>query len=286
MRYKMEDRTITNVLNISIQGIEGCFHHDAARGYFGEGFEVKSALTFDAALEKVISGAADYGVIAIENSIAGSIIPNYQLLRKSGLRIGGEISIHIGQHLMALPGARLQDITEVQSHPMALHQCKDFFLDYSEIKLVESPDTAYSAKMIAINQMKGVAAIAGELAADIYGLEIIAHSIESHKDNYTRFLIVSSGNEIVSDPDKASIYFQTAHASGSLGKVLNVISSFGVNLSKIQSHPVPSRNVLYGFYADLEIEGREQFEQVLKALDDYTTVMEVLGVYRKGGHNE
>ncbi len=285
MRYKMEDSTITNVLKISIQGIEGCFHHDAARSYFGEGFEVKPALTFDAALEKVLSGESDYGVIAIENSIAGSIIPNYQLLRKSGLKVRGEISIHIGQHLMALPGTRLQDITEVQSHPMALHQCKDFFLDHSGIKLVESPDTAYSAKMIATNQLKGVAAIAGELAADIYGLEIIARGIESHKDNYTRFLIVSSGDDIVSDPDKASIYFQTAHASGSLGKVLNAISSFGVNLSKIQSHPVPSRNVLYGFYADLEIEGREQFEEVLKALEDYTTVMEVIGIYKKGGNN-
>jgi len=281
----MGDSTITNVLKISIQGIEGCFHHDAARNYFGEEFEVKPALTFDAALDNVLSGESDYGVIAIENSIAGSIIPNYQLLRKSGLKIWGEVSIHIAQHLMALPGTNLQDITEVQSHPMALHQCKDFFLDHSEIKLVESPDTAYSARLIAANQMKGVAAIAGDLAADIYGLEIIASGIESHKDNYTRFLIVALGDYIVSDPDKASIYFQTAHASGSLGKVLNVISSFGVNLSKIQSHPVPSRNVLYGFYADLEIEGKKQFEQVLKALEDYTTVMEVMGIYRKGGNN-
>ncbi len=275
--------TITKAKKVSIQGIEGCFHHDAARRYFKDEFEVHPALTFDEALGRVISHESDYGVMAIENSIAGSIIPNYQLLRKSGLKVIGEISIHIGQHLLAIPGTDLEDIDEVQSHPMALHQCKDFFLDHPDIRLVESPDTAYSAKLIADNQAKGVAAIAGELAAEIYGLEILVRGIESHKDNYTRFLVVSSNDKVVTNPDKASIYFQTSHTSGSLGNVLNIISSFGVNLSKIQSHPVPSRNILYGFYADLEIDGNPQFDQVLEALQEYTTVMEVLGVYRKGG---
>ncbi len=267
-------------LKLSIQGIEGCFHHVAAKAYFKEGFDISPSLTFDDTLQKQRSGETDFAVMAIENSIAGSIIPNYQLLRKSGLKINGEVSIHIGQHLMALPGTRLEDVTEVQSHPMALHQCMEFFSNYPGIKLVESPDTAYSARNISQNKLQGVAAIASHLASDIYGLEILKEGIESHKDNYTRFLIISN-QDFQGDPDKASIYFQTAHKSGSLGNVLQRISSFGINLSKIQSHPVPSKNILYGFYADLEIESSEQFLSLLAELRNETTVMEVLGIYKR-----
>jgi len=272
-------------LNISIQGIEGCFHHLAANTFFSESFQISSSLTFDDSLKKVITGETDYAVMAIENSIAGSIIPNYQLLRKSGLKINGEVSIHIGQHLLALPGTTLDQITEVQSHPMALHQCKEFFNRFPSIRLVESPDTAISAKKVSEEKLTGVAAIGSELAASIYGLDIVERGIESHKDNYTRFLIISNHNS-EGDTNKASIYFQTSHKAGSLGKVLQVISSFGVNLSKIQSHPVPSKNVLYGFYADLEIECDDQFQQVMAALEPETSVMEVLGTYRRGGDHE
>lgn len=158
-------------------------------------------------------------------------------------------------------------------------------MEHPSIRLVESPDTAYSAKKIADENLAGVAAIASDLAATTYGLSIIERGIESHKDNYTRFLIISN-HESDMDPNKASIYFQTPHKSGSLGKVLQTISSYGVNLSKIQSHPVPSKNVLYGFYADLEIDSNEQLEKVLKALETETTVMEVLGTYRRGGERD
>lgn len=281
----MKVATDIEQLKISIQGIEGCFHHVATKAFFGNGFRISPSMTFDDSLNKVITGETDYAVMAIENSIAGSIIPNYRMLRKSGLNINGEVSIHIGQHLMALPGTKFDQITEVQSHPMALHQCKEFFMEHPSIRLVESPDTAYSAKKIADENLAGVAAIASDLAATTYGLSIIERGIESHKDNYTRFLIISN-HESDMDPNKASIYFQTPHKSGSLGKVLQTISSYGVNLSKIQSHPVPSKNVLYGFYADLEIDSNEQLEKVLKALETETTVMEVLGTYRRGGERD
>jgi prephenate dehydratase len=278
--YAMKVLTDIQQKKVAIQGIAGCFHHVAAKKYFEESFQIDPSLTFDASLDKVRNGDVDFALMAIENSIAGSIIPNYQLLRKSGLRINGEISIHIGQHLLALPGTRIEDIVEVQSHPMALHQCKDFFRQYPVIKLVESPDTAYSAQKVDKEQLVGVAAIGSELAAATYHLDIVAPSIESHKDNYTRFLVISTEDR-EPNPDKASIYFQTAHTSGSLGSVLQTISSFGVNLSKIQSHPVPSKNRLYGFYADLEISDRQQFEKILEALRAETTVMEVLGLYKR-----
>ena len=278
----MKVETEIKQLRVSIQGIEGCFHHEATKVFFGEAFSISPSLTFDDSLNKVLKGETDYSVMAIENSIAGSIIPNYRMLRASGLHINGEVSIHIKQHLMALPGTTLSEITEVQSHPMALHQCKDFFMDHPSIKLVESPDTAYSAKKIANENLVGVAAIASDLAATTYGLDIVQRGIESHKDNYTRFLIISN-EQAEGDPNKASIYFQTPHKSGSLGKVLQTISAYGINLSKIQSHPVPSKNVLYGFYADLEIDSNMQLEKVLEALEMETTVMEVLGTYRRGG---
>lgn len=276
----MEPLTDIAVKQVSIQGIAGCFHHVAAHAYFPDTFDISPSLTFDESLLKVQEGAVDYAVMAIENSIAGSIIPNYQLLRRSGLKVVGEVSIHIGQHLLALENTRLEEIKEVQSHPMALHQCKDFFAGRRNIRLVESPDTAYSARKIADERLVHVGAIGSELAADTYGLKIVARSIESHKDNYTRFLVVSLDTQ-ADAPNKASIYFQTAHEAGSLGDVLQTISSFGVNLSKIQSHPVPSKNKLYGFYADLEIDGLAQLEDVLIALKSRTTVMEVLGAYRR-----
>jgi prephenate dehydratase len=251
-------------------------------------------MTFDEAVSNIQSGSAEYGILAIENSLAGSIIPNYNLLRKSKMKICGEISLHIEQHLMALPGQTMEDITEVQSHPMALHQCKEFFTAYPQIKLVESSDTALSAKLIAENRPKGRAAIASRLAAERYKLEIISEGIESHKENYTRFLIVtnSSDEQTLESNDetngnlKASLYFQTLHRKGSLAMVLTTIATYGINLAKIQSHPVPSKNSMYGFYADLEVESIEQLEELFGDLRVQTTLLEVLGVYKKGGQNE
>ena len=279
---------------VAIQGVAGCFHHEAAIKFWGEEIELIPGMTFNEAVDNIESGLADFGILAIENSLAGSIIPNYNLLRKSKLKICGEISIHIEQHLMTLPGQKMEDIKEVHSHPMALHQCKDFFMNYPKIKLVESNDTALSAKLIAENRTEGRAAIASKLAAERYGLEIIQRGIESHKDNYTRFLIVTrkltENHQFVEEEPtndlKASIYFQTLHRKGSLAMVLTTIATYGINLAKIQSHPVPSKNSLYGFYADLEVENREQFQEVLQDLEHQTTLLEILGIYKRGGHNE
>lgn len=276
----------TSTRRISIQGIAGCFHHVAANKFFHDDFEIEPSMSFDKSLQNVKEERTDYAIIAIENSIAGSILPNYELLRKSGLTITGEISIHIEQHLMALSGQNLEDIREVHSHPMAIHQCKEFLNAFPDIKLVESEDTAFSAKQIADKEFRGIAAIASDLAAKKYGLEIICRGIESHKDNYTRFLIVSTARNKDGISNKASVYFQTAHKAGSLAKTLTVIASHGINLSKIQSHPVPSRNILYGFYADLEIKDEDHLNMVLEEMKEYTTLVEVLGIYERGVDND
>jgi prephenate dehydratase len=279
----MEDTIIEQTTRkVSIQGIEGCFHHVAAMLYFGNELEVRSSPTFEQSLKNVREGRTTYALMAIENSIAGSILPNYELLRKSGLKITGEISIHIAQHLMALPGQHIDSIYELRSHPMAIHQCKDFLAGYPHIKLVESPDTALSAKEIAEENISGVAAIASDIAARQYGLEILMKGIESHKHNYTRFLVLASDPVTPVGAAKASVYFQTSHVAGSLAATLNVIASYGINLSKIQSHPVPSRNMLYGFYADMEIADIGQLPEIMEALKAHTTRLELLGTYRKG----
>lgn len=286
--------TRNKTAKVAIQGAPGCFHHEAAEKYWNGNIDLIAGMTFDDAVINIKSGKADYGILAIENSLAGSIIPNYKLLRNSGLKVRGEISLHIEQHLMALAGQKLEDIKEVHSHPMALQQCKDFFLDYPKIKLVESIDTALSAKIIKEEQIKGRAAIASKLASERYGLEIIRSGIESHKDNYTRFLIITSNlsdnlpvnEETLNGELKASLYFQTLHRKGSLAMVLTTIATYGINLAKIQSHPVPSRNTLYGFYADLEIESRAQLDEVMSDLRRQTTLIEILGVYKRGGQNE
>jgi len=287
----MENITVDKqIKKVAIQGIEGCFHHEAARRFWSEPIELVPALTFDEAMDNLMTQKADYGVMAIENSLAGSIIPNYNLLRKSGAKVCGEISLHIALHMMALPGSNLDDIREVHSHPMAIHQCKVFLNQFPSIKRVESIDTALSARDISENKMKGTAAIAGKLAAEKYGLEIIKEGIESHKDNYTRFLIISGKGErdgmpITANAEtgnlKASLYFQTKHRKGILAMVLTTIAVHGINLVKLQSHPVPSRNKLYGFYIDLEISSKDQLLKLLEDLEDQTTLIEILGVYQK-----
>lgn len=286
--------TKEKVIKVAIQGVPGCFHHEAAEKFWNGDIDLVPGMTFDDAVSNIQSGAAEYGILAIENSLAGSIIPNYNLLRKSKMKICGEISLHIEQNLMATPGQSLEEIAEVHSHPMALHQCKEFFVAYPHIKLVESNDTALSAKIIAENNIMGRAAIASRLASKRYELEIIREGIESHKENYTRFLIVTNSTnghsvEISKESNgnlKASLYFQTLHRKGSLAMVLTTIATYGINLAKIQSHPVPSKNSTYGFYADLEVESLEQLEELFSDLRVQTTLLEVLGVYEKGGNYE
>jgi len=269
---------------VTIQGYEGSFHQVAARQFFGKTVEV---ITCDTFREVVKIGAdpkqSDGAVMAIENSIAGSILPNYNLLQKSNLQVIGEVYLHISQNLLVNPGVKLADIKEVHSHPMAILQCLDF-LEGHDFKLVESEDTALSAKMVHQHKSKHVAAIASKLAAQLYNLEVIAPDIHTLKNNITRFLILVPGKSklTIDGANKASIYFQTDHSKGILSKVLAKIAQGGVNLSKLQSMPIPGSTFKYGFYADLEFDNNKQIEKVLDAVKDMTNSFKIFGLYKKG----
>ena len=221
--------------------------------------------------------------MAIENSIAGSILPNYNLLQKSSLTIVGEVYLQIRQNLLVNPGVQLEDIREVHSHPMAIQQCFGF-LDKFNWKLVETEDTALSAKHIHQHRSKHIAAIASKLAADIYQLDMIAPNIHTLKNNYTRFLILQKLDQPVDilDADKASINFHTDHSKGSLAKVLTVIAESGINLSKLQSFPIPGSDWKYSFHADLEFDSKIQFDSMIKAVEKITEDLKIYGVYKKG----
>ena len=269
---------------VSIQGFEGSFHQEAARKFFGKNVEVICCATF----REVVKIAAnkkesDGGVMAIENSIAGSILPNYNLLQKSNLTIIGEVYLQIKQNLMVNPGVQLKDIREVHSHPMAIQQCFGF-LDKYNWKLVETEDTALSAKHIHQHRSKHIAAIASKLAAEIYELDMIAPNIHTLKNNYTRFLILQKEEKSIEilGADKASINFHTDHSKGSLAKVLTRIAEAGINLSKLQSFPIPGSDWKYSFHADVEFNNKEQFDTMIEAIEKITESLKIYGVYKNG----
>lgn len=272
------------IKKVSIQGFEGSFHQVAARQFYGKNTEVVCCATF----KEVIKIAEDKkqsngGVMAIENSIAGSILPNYNLLLKSKLKIVGEIYLQIKQNLLVNPGVKLTDIKEVHSHHMAIQQCFGF-LDKYNWKLVESEDTALSAKHIHQHRSKHIAAIASKLAAELYDLDVIAPNIHTLKNNYTRFLVLQRIDEVqeVTEADKASINFFTDHSKGSLAKVLTKIADAGINLSKLQSMPIPGSDFKYSFHADLEFADVEQLNTVVKSVKNITEELTVLGIYKNG----
>lgn len=269
---------------ISIQGYEGSFHQVAAQLFFGKNVKVITCNTFKEVIK--IAGSkkeSDGGIMAIENSIAGSILPNYNLLQKSNLKIIGEIYLQIRQNLLVNPGVKLEDIKEVHSHTMALQQCYNF-LDKHKWKLVETDDTALSAKHIHQHKSKHVAAIASKLAAELYHLDMIAPNIHTMKNNYTRFLVLQ--REEVAKPvetaDKASVTFHTDHSKGSLAKVLSKISDGGINLSKLQSFPIPGSDFKYAFHADMEFDSKEQFYKVIEKITPLTESIKIYGIYKRG----
>ena len=269
---------------VTIQGYPGSFHQEAARKFLGKHIEI---IPCDNFRDVVKIGAnkkeSDGAVMAIENSIAGSILPNYNLLKKSNLSIVGEVYLQIKQNLLVNPGVTLEDIKEVHSHTMALQQCYAF-LDQYKWKLVESEDTALSAKHIHQHKSKHIAAIASKLAAEIYELEIIAPSIQTMKNNYTRFLILQREDTAkgVEDANKASVYFVTDHSKGSLVKVLSKIADAGINLSKLQSFPIPGSDFQYSFHADMEFDTIKQFDKVSEAIKKVTQEYKIYGVYKNG----
>jgi prephenate dehydratase len=269
---------------VSIQGFEGSFHQEAARQFYGKNVQVICCATFREVIKIAENKKeSEGGVMAIENSIAGSILPNYNLLQKSNLKIIGEVFLQIKQNLLVNPGVTLADIKEVHSHPMAIQQCLDY-LDKYNWRLVETEDTALSAKHIHKHHSKHIAAIASKLAAEIYQLDIIAPNIHTLKNNYTRFLILQRADEVaaVKDANKASINFHTDHSKGSLANVLNTIANAGINLSKLQSMPIPGSDFKYSFHADMEFDSAAQFTQALEEVKQKTKALTVLGVYKNG----
>jgi prephenate dehydratase len=271
-------------IKVSIQGYEGSFHQVAARQFFGSEVEVLPCDTFKEVIKLASSKKeSDGAVMAIENSIAGSILANYNLLQKSNLKIIGEVYLHIRQNLMVNPGVMLEDIREVHSHTMALQQCYDF-LDKHKWKLVETDDTALSAKHVHQHKSKHIAAIASKLAADLYQLDIIAPNIQTMKNNYTRFLVLQrqDATTVVADANKASVNFHTDHSRGSLARVLTKIAEGGINLSKLQSFPIPGSDFKYSFHADMEFENTNQFENIIEQLKPITEEIKIYGVYKRG----
>ena len=270
---------------VSIQGYEGSFHQIAARNYLGNDVEVIPCATFGEVV-KIASNnkLSDGGFMAIENSIAGSILPNYALLQKSNLKISGEIYLHINQNLMVNRGVALQDIKEVHSHPMALLQCLAYLEKNPHWKLVETEDTAISAKYIHQHRHKHAAAIASKLAAELYDLDIVAPKIQTHKNNYTRFLFLQKANtvESLNEVTKASISFHTDHSKGALAKVLAKIAADDINLSKLQSMPIPDKEWEYSFHADMEFKNINQFEKAIDNIRSLIYDLKIFGTYKKG----
>ena len=267
---------------IAIQGIKGSFHHQVVKEYFSENVDIDECLSFEELIDSLIAGKSDQAVMAIENSIAGPIIPNYALIDKNNLHIIGEHYLNIQQNLMALKGQKIEDIKEVHSHPMALLQCMDFLKQYPNIKLVEDKDTAETARRIQEKQLTGIAAIASETAAEMYDLDIIASSIQTIKNNMTRFVIIKKQNSFLpeSEINRASVKFELDHKRGSLAAVLNVMSDCKLNLTKIQSLPKIETPWKYSFFVDVTFEKYEDFAKAKALLNIMAEYFKVLGEYK------
>jgi len=271
---------------VAIQGVSGAFHEIAARQYFeGEEIEILPCITFKDLFKALAADESLLGIIAIENTIAGSLLQNHNLLRESGCMIVGEHKLRIEHNLVALPGQKIEDIQEVYSHPIALMQCEDFFDEHRHMKAIESEDTALSAKEIADNKISGRAAICSALAAEKYGLEILARGIETNKRNFTRFLMIAeptlaekmtNGTQL----DKSSLVFTLPHEEGSLAKVLSILSFYHVNLTKIQSLPIIGREWEYQFYINLTFDDYTRYRQSLDAIRPLTKDFQLLGEYK------
>jgi prephenate dehydratase len=267
---------------VAIQGIKGSFHHLVAQEFYREKVEVQECMSFHELVRSLVSGDSQEAVMAIENSIAGSILPNYALIDEHDLKIVGEHYMPINMNLMAVQGQSIQNIKKVYSHPMALLQCKEFFESYPHIKLIEDADTAEVARRISQKGSVGVAALASTAAAQIFGLEILAESIHTKKSNATRFLILSmkkrepNGVKI----DKASLKFELESRRGSLVSVLNILRDYNLDMTKIQSMPIIETPWKYSFFVDVIFEDYEEFQKALQILEVMTEQLKVLGTYK------
>lgn len=266
---------------IAIQGVHGCFHEQAARLYYGEDIDVLECLSFEQLFTGLNEGKADAAVMAIENTVSGGLLPNYSLLHKYGKAVKGEVFLRIKQNLMALPGQTIDGLREVHSHYMAIAQTREFFKLYPHIKLIESEDTAKSAADIAQSGQKQVGAIASELAARLFGLEILQESIETHKQNFTRFLILDDGLTVKEEEiNKSSICFTIPHRTGRLSQILSVFSFYDLNLTKIQSLPIPGKEWQYFFYVDLKFDNYNHYREGMNAVQPLMEDIKIMGEYK------
>ena len=269
---------------IAIQGAEGSNHHKVARDFYGTSIDLKECMSFDVLVDSLLDNSADLGIMALENTIAGSIIPNYALIDRNNLHIIGEEYLNIHHHLMALKGQGIEGIKEVWSHPMALLQCKEFFKKHPHIKLVEDVDTAEVAKRIANKNLKGIAAIAPKIAAEIFDLAVIEDEIQTIKDNSTRFVIVqtTAPNNGIDQINKASLKFQLNHKRGSLAAILNVLSDCKMSLTKIQSLPVIEKPWKYSFFVDVTFDDYKEYKKAEAILKIMAEEFKILGTYKNG----
>ena len=267
---------------IAIQGIESSFHEEAAYKYFGKDIETVKCLSFQDLCESLKNGESDFAIMAIENSIAGSLLQNYTLLQEYSFNIIGEIFIRIKMNLMALPGTKIEDIKVAQSHPIAIRQCSRFLTGLKGVLLEEKEDTAICAKNIAKHKLANVAAVASASAAEIFGLEILAKSIETNKKNFTRFIILSKTPEKDELRNKATLFFQLPHDPGALAKILNILAAYSINLTKIQSVPIVGKPYEYNFHVDMIWESYANFQKAITTIEGIVVNLEILGEYKKG----
>jgi prephenate dehydratase len=270
------------IQKIAIQGIKGSFHHQVALEYYYQDIDVDECMSFEELVDSLLSRKSNQAVMAIENSIAGSIIPNYALIDKNNLHIIGEYYMDIHQNFMALKGQKIDDISEVHSHPMALLQCMEFLKKLPNIKIVEDKDTAETARRIHQNQLKGIAAIASKTASKMYDLEILAPEIQTINNNMTRFVILNKENSFVpkKEINKASLKFELDHKRGSLAAVLNVMSDCKLSLTKIQSLPKIETPWKYSFFVDVTFDDYEDYSKAKSLLEIMAEYFKVLGEYK------
>ncbi len=268
-------------IRVAIQGLATSFHEVAALTYFTEPIEIVECLTFHALCEALDKGHADVAVMAIENSIAGSILPNYFLLQHYHFSITGELYLPIHMHLLALPGVKLKDITCIESHPMAIRQCSEYLHALNGIEIRESDDTALSAKRVKEGKLKTTAAIANEFAAKKYGLQILEKRIETHKKNFTRFLFLARKAQQENSANKASLSFEVANEAGSLAEALMTFKTNNINLTKIQSIPVIGKPNEYSIHVDVEWKRRKNYDDAMKQVLRQVKNLNVLGEYKK-----
>jgi prephenate dehydratase len=269
-------------LKIAIQGIATSFHEVAAQTYFGSGIEPVECLSFHALCESLATKKSDFAVMAIENSIAGSILPNYFLLQDYRFSIVGEVYLPIHMHLLAMQGTKLADVRTIESHPMAIRQCNDFLFRLKGVEIRESDDTAVSARKIQEGKLAHTAAIANEHAAKKFGLQILEKRIETNKKNFTRFLILARGNSKVPDSNKASIGFEVLNEVGSLAEALMTFKNNKINLTKIQSIPIIGRPTEYSIHVDLEWKKRKDYDTAMQQVMRQVRNLNILGEYKKG----